>query len=110
MSTNPPLSNVEVLQCSQELAEAICRLITVCLPKKDLPEAQDQSEFIDSKIAARWLGISLRSLQRYVQMGLLPSYKLGKHRLFRRKELWDAVGANRWASTAEILRWKRLFF
>jgi hypothetical protein len=32
MSTNPPPSNVEVLQCSQELAETICRLNTACLP------------------------------------------------------------------------------
>jgi excisionase family DNA binding protein len=104
MSTNPQRTNVEVIQCSQELAEAICRLITVCLPKKDVPEAQDHSEFINSKMAAKWLGISARSLQRYVQTGLLPSYKLGKHRLFRQKELLDAVGANRRASTAEILR------
>jgi hypothetical protein len=104
MFTNPTPTNVEVLQCSQELAEAICRLITVCLPKKDLPEAHDHPEFINSKMAAKWLGISARSLQRYVQTGLLPSYKLGKHRLFRQKELLDAVGANRRASTAEILR------
>jgi hypothetical protein len=98
MSTNPQRTNVEVLQCSQELAEAICRLITVCLPKKDHPR------FINSKMAARWLGISARSLQRYVQTGLLPGYKLGKHRLSRQSELLDAVGANRRASTAEILR------
>jgi excisionase family DNA binding protein len=104
MFTNPTPTNVEVLQCSQELAEAICRLITVCLPKKDPPKANDDSEFINSKMAAKWLGISARSLQRYVQTGLLPSYKLGKHRLFRQKELLDAVGANRRASTAEILR------
>jgi excisionase family DNA binding protein len=104
MFTNPTPTNVEVLQCTQELANAICRLIMVCLPKKDLLEAQDHSEFINSKTAARWLGISVRSLQRYVQMGLLPSYKLGKHRLFRQKELLEAVGANRRASTAEILR------
>jgi len=104
MNTNPPSTNAEVVECSQELAKAICRLITVCLPKKDLPEAHDHPEFINSKMAAKWLGISARSLQRYVQTGLLPSYKLGKHRLFRQKELLDAVGANRRASTAETLR------
>ena len=97
-------TNVEVVECSQELAEAICRLITVCLPKKDLPEAHDHSEFINSKMTARWLRIPMRSLPQYVQKGLLPIYKLGKHRLFRRKELFDAVGANRRASTAEIHR------
>jgi excisionase family DNA binding protein len=104
MPTNPPPTNIEVLQCTQELAEAICRLITVCLPKKDLPKGVHESEFINSKMAAIWLGIPVRSLQRYVQMGLLPSYKLGKHRLFRRKELLDAVGANRRASFTEFLR------
>jgi excisionase family DNA binding protein len=104
MSTNPPPTNIEVTQCTQELAEAICRLITVCLPKKELPRANDDSEFINSKMAAKWLGIPVRSLQQYVQTGLLPSYKLGKHRLFRRKELLVAVGANRRASIAEILR------
>ena len=104
MSINPPPTNAELLECSQELAEAICRLITVCLPKKDPLKANDDSEFINSKMAAKWLGIPVRSLQQYVQTGLLPSYKLGKHRLFRQKELLDAVGANRRASTAEILR------
>lgn len=104
MTTNPPPTNIEAIQCTRELAEAISRLITVCLPKKDLPKAVNESEFINSKTAATWLGISVRSLQRYVQMGLLPSYKLGKHRLFRRKELFDAVGVNRRASFAEFLR------
>ena len=104
MSSNPPPTNTEVLQCTQELAEVICRLITVCLPKEDLPKGVHESEFINSKMAAIWLGIPVRSLQRYVQMGLLPSYKLGKHRLFRRKELLDAVGANRRASFTEFLR------
>ena len=104
MSINPPPTNAELLECSQELAEAICRLITVCLPKKDLPKAIDDSGFINSKIAAQWLGIPERSMQQYVQMGLLPSYKLGKHRLFRRNELLEAIGANRRATRAEILR------
>jgi excisionase family DNA binding protein len=96
--------NPEVLRYSQELAESICRLITVCLPKKDPPRANDDSEFINSKMAAKWLGIAVRSLQQYVQTGLLPSYKLGKHRLFRKKELLVAVRANRRATRGEILR------
>jgi len=104
MNTTPPTMNPEVLRYSQELAEAICRLITVCLNKKDLPKAQNHSEFINSKMAAQWLGIPERSMQQYVQMGLLPSYKLGKHRLFRGNELLEAIGANRMATRAEILR------
>jgi hypothetical protein len=54
--------NPEVLRYSRELAEAICRLVTVCLPKKDLPKAIDDSGFINSKIAAQWLGIPERSM------------------------------------------------
>jgi excisionase family DNA binding protein len=61
-------------------------------------------QFMRAKEAASWLGIPLRSLHQYVQQGLLPSYKLGRHRLFRQQELLDALGASRVASRAEILR------
>jgi excisionase family DNA binding protein len=54
--------------------------------------------------AAQWLVIPERFMQQYVQMGLLPSYKLGKHRLFRKNELLKALGATRRATRAEILR------
>lgn|GEM_PF-1374607 len=63
-----------------------------------------KQEFICAKEAAAWLGIPLRSLHQYVQKGLLPSYKLGRHRLFRKGELLGALGANRMASRSEILR------
>jgi excisionase family DNA binding protein len=61
-------------------------------------------EFLRAKEAANWLGIPLRSLHQYVQQGLLPSYKLGRHRLFRKKELLSALGADRTANRSEILR------
>ena len=61
-------------------------------------------EFLRAKEAAIWLGVPLRSLHQYVQQGLLPSYKLGRHRLFRKKELLSALGADRTASRSEILR------
>ena len=54
--------------------------------------------------AAAWLGVPLRSLHQYVQQGLLPSYKLGRHRLFRKEELLATLGANRTATRNEILR------
>ncbi len=56
------------------------------------------------QVDAQWLGIPERSMQQYVQMGLLPSYKLGKHRLFRKNELLEDLGATRRATRAEILR------
>ena len=61
-------------------------------------------EFLRAKEAAIWLGVPLRSLHQYVQQGLLPSYKLGRHRLFRKRELLSALGADRTASRSEILR------
>ena len=61
-------------------------------------------EFMRSKEAAAWLGVPLRSLHQYVQQGLLPSYKLGRHRLFRKGELLSALAADRSASRNEILR------
>jgi excisionase family DNA binding protein len=57
-------------------------------------EAQGKAgnqEFMCAKEAAAWLGIPLRSLHHYVRQGLLPSYKLGRHRLFRKAELLSAA-------------------
>ncbi len=63
-----------------------------------------EREFIDAKRAAIWLGIPLRSFHQYVQRGLLPSYKLGRHRLFRKDELLSALSISRTASRDEVLR------
>ena len=64
----------------------------------------DNQEFMRAKEAAAWLGVPLRSLHQYVQQGLVPSYKLGRHRLFRKGELLSALGADRTATRSEILR------
>jgi excisionase family DNA binding protein len=61
-------------------------------------------EFLRAREAAVWLGVPLRSLHQYVQQGLLPSYKLGRHRLFRKGELLFALGADRTVSRSEVLR------
>jgi excisionase family DNA binding protein len=61
-------------------------------------------EFLRAKEAAIWLGVPLRSLHQYVQQGLLPSYKLGRHRLFRKGELLAALGAHRLTARSAILR------
>jgi len=67
-------------------------------------EAKARKEFMGAREAAAWLGVPLRSLHQYVQQGLLPSYKLGRHCLFRKEELLATLGANRTASRNEILR------
>jgi len=64
------------------------------------PEAKARKEFMALERPLQgW-----ESLYQYIQQGLLPSYKLGRHRLFRKEELLATLGANRTASRTEILR------
>lgn len=85
-------------------AEAVLKISSSEVPKGNPPNVDPNAEFISSKVAAAWLGLPLRSFLQYVQMGQLPSYKIGKHRLFRRSELLKAIGATRRATWDEILR------
>lgn len=64
----------------------------------------EKAEFIQIREAAEWLGVPFSSLRKYVSQGLLPSYKLGRHRLFRKRELLDALRQSTKASLDEILR------
>lgn len=63
-----------------------------------------EAEFICAKDAASFLGIPLRSLYFYMQQGILPSYKLGRHRLFRRQELLNSLQTTKKVSLNDILR------
>ena len=63
-----------------------------------------ESEFMSAQDAASFLGVPLRSLYHYVQQGLLPSFKLGRHRLFRKHELLNTLRAMRITTSDEILR------
>ena len=67
-------------------------------------QPQTEPEFIRAPQAAAFLGIPLRSFHSYVARGELPSYKLGRHRLFRTTDLRIAVEATRVATKAEVLR------
>jgi len=87
-----------------DFAQVILMLSSVGKPKGDPPGVHPKAEFISSKVAAEWLGLPLRSFHQYVQSGLLPSYKIGRHRLFRRSELLDALGGSRKAAWDEFLR------
>lgn len=71
--------------------------------RKERPPASEHG-FVDAKEAAAFLGIPLRSLYQYVNQGLLPSYKLGRHRLFRRFEILHALQSTNKATRDEILR------
>ncbi len=61
-------------------------------------------EFIGISEVAAWLGLPLSSVREYVARGLLPSYKLGRHRLFRKRELLDAMRERTMATLDDILR------
>jgi excisionase family DNA binding protein len=89
---------------SPSFRESLRLLSEIRPPTGHPPDVHPKAEFINTITAAAWLGISRRSMQRYVQSGLLPSYKLGKQRLFRRRELLDALGASRKATWDEFLR------
>ena len=66
--------------------------------------AVEAAEFIQIREAAVWLGVPLSSLREYVSRGLLPSYKLGRHRLFRKREVLEALRADDRSSLDLILR------
>lgn len=71
--------------------------------RKEIPSREDDG-FIGAKEAAAWLGIPLRSLYQYVRQGLLPCYRLGRHRLFRKQQLLTALGAGRMVERSAIFR------
>lgn len=64
----------------------------------------ENAEFIAIREAAEWLGVPFSSLRQYVSRGMLPSYKLGRHRLFRKRELLEALRQTTKASLDELLR------
>jgi excisionase family DNA binding protein len=84
-------------------ADSAYRALQRRMASEPATKAENQ-EFICAKEAAAWLGVPLRSLHQYVQQGLLPSYKLGRHRLFRKGELLAALGAHRLTTRSAILR------
>jgi excisionase family DNA binding protein len=41
----------------------------------------------DVYAAARWLGVSVPTIERYRRAGLIPSFKIGRSRRYRRGDL-----------------------
>jgi excisionase family DNA binding protein len=74
------------------------------MPQKPKKPSSENAEFIQIREAAEWLGVPFSSLREYVSRGLLPSYKLGRHRLFRKGELLEALRAATKSTLDEILR------
>jgi excisionase family DNA binding protein len=73
------------------------------MPQENRPPESENAEFIDIREAAKWLGVPFSSLREYVSRGLLPSYKLGRHRLFRKRELLEALRETTKATLDQIL-------
>jgi excisionase family DNA binding protein len=74
------------------------------MAQENKPPESENAEFIDIREAAKWLGVPFSSLREYVSRGLLPSYKLGRHRLFRKRELLEALRETTKATMDQILR------
>lgn len=74
------------------------------MPKTTKSSSSETSEFIQIREAAEWLGVPFSSLREYVSRGMLPSYKLGRHRLFRKHELLEALRETGKATLDQILR------
>jgi excisionase family DNA binding protein len=74
------------------------------MPQNTKKTVSENAEFIQIREAADWLGVPFSSLRQYVSRGMLPSYKLGRHRLFRKGELLEAMRQATRASLNEILR------
>jgi len=74
------------------------------MPKSSQKPSSENAEFIQIREAAEWLGVPFSSLREYVSRGMLPSYKLGRHRLFRKHELLEALRETGKATLNQILR------
>jgi excisionase family DNA binding protein len=61
------------------------------------------SEFIHAPEAAALVPVPLRSFHKYVKDGLFPSYKIGRHRLFKRSEIIATVERQRVGTAHEVL-------
>lgn len=50
------------------------------------------SDFITPKKAASIIGISLPTLHKYTELGILKKYRLGNKIYYRQDELFEAIG------------------
>lgn len=85
----------------QTLAKRLAELVTTPVAPVTSPADQEPAgpeAFIGVKDAADFLGIPTNTCYKLALSRILPSYKIGKLRRFRRSELAEAVEAFRVAS------------
>jgi len=59
--------------------------------------------FCHAQEASILTALPLRTFHLYVKQGLLPSYKIGRNRLFKKDELVAAIMSHRTGTKAEVL-------
>ena len=72
-----------------------------------LPAAAKVENYIRSKQAAEILAIAVSTLRDYSDRGIVPCYRLGKHRRYKSSELIATMERNRietWDSQAVALK------
>lgn len=74
-----------------EEVQAALQLMQPSTPKQ--PEPATLPQLITRKEAAKFLGISLPTLHKYTQDGIIPAYRLGAHVRYKADELKTALAA-----------------
>ena len=50
-----------------------------------------ENQYLTSKQAAQYLGVSIRTIQHWVRIGQLKAYRIGRHKLRFQTEDLDAM-------------------
>lgn len=95
------MEQIKLVQLDQEklldsIAEIINKKIEQSLSKlqkKDI-EGDDQFEFLTRKETAELLKVTYNSLHRWVQDGILKSYKIGNRTYFKREEILESLNSS----------------
>ena len=68
-----------------------------------LTEEQTEAAFFRAAEAAKAIPLPLRTFNLFVAKGMIPSYKFGRGRFFKKSEIIHAVEIHRVATKDEIL-------
>jgi excisionase family DNA binding protein len=69
-----------------------------------LPDKTNESEFCHDLEAFKVTPFPLRTFRFYVAKGMIPSYKFGRNRLFKKSEVIAAIERGRVATADEVLK------
>lgn len=69
--------------------------------KKKVKATQAEMKFLTVKEAATFLRVQVSTINRHIKSGFVPSYKVGKRRLFDKDELIEWVKSHKNGRTRE---------